>query len=194
LSHRRDWAELASGLLHSAVHVVGVGIEVVAPPFLKDKCWIYFPEANTPFYRVTHFSHCSPQNVDDIARHWSLMAEVSESPDKPVDASRVVEDTLRGLCVTELLEEPKHVTHTWTRRVEYGYPTPTPGRDGILNRLLPELEEKDILSRGRFGAWKYEVGNMDHSFMQGVEAVERLLLGKPEVTLWNPDEVNASRP
>ncbi|MEJ2429938.1 MAG: amine oxidase, partial [Deltaproteobacteria bacterium] len=36
--------------------------------------------------------------------------------------------------------------------------------------------------RGRFGFWKYEVGNMDHRVMQGVEVVDRLLLGQPEKT------------
>jgi hypothetical protein len=38
----------------------------------------------------------------------------------------------------------------------------------------------DIYSRGRFGAWRYEIGNMDHSVMMGVEIVDRLLDGKPE--------------
>jgi hypothetical protein len=40
-----------------------------------------------------------------------------------------------------------------------------------------------VYSRGRFGAWKYEVGNMDHSFMQGVEVVDRLLNETEEYTL-----------
>jgi hypothetical protein len=40
-----------------------------------------------------------------------------------------------------------------------------------------------VYSRGRFGAWKYEVGNMDHSFMQGVEVVERIFTGKTEITI-----------
>ena len=62
------------------------------------------------------------------------------------------------------------MTHSWTHRVEYGYPTPSRGRDAVLRRLLPAFWQQDILSRGRFGAWRYEVGNMDHSFMQGVEA------------------------
>jgi len=35
----------------------------------------------------------------------------------------------------------------------------------------------------QLGAWKYEVGNMDHSFMQGVEVVDRLLSGSKEHTL-----------
>jgi hypothetical protein len=31
--------------------------------------------------------------------------------------------------------------------------------------------------------WKYEVSNTDHSLMQGVELVNRLLLGEPETTI-----------
>ena len=49
----------------------------------------------------------------------------------------------------------------------------------------------DILSRGRFGAWKYEVGNQDHSFMQGVEAAERVISGAHEQTVFYPNKVNS---
>ena len=31
--------------------------------------------------------------------------------------------------------------------------------------------------------WKYEVSNTDHTLMQGVELVNRLLLGEPETTI-----------
>jgi hypothetical protein len=67
---------------------------------------------------------------------------------------------------------------TWA---ECGYPTPTMDRDAALNVLLPALEEHSIFSRGRFGAWRYEVGNMDHSFMQGVQAADHILSGRPEL-------------
>jgi hypothetical protein len=42
--------------------------------------------------------------------------------------------------------------------------------------------EHDIYSRGRFGAWRYEIGNTDHSVMMGVEVADRLALGTPELT------------
>lgn len=58
-----------------------------------------------------------------------------------------------------------------------GYPTPSLERDGALKQLLPKLQAKGIYSRGRFGSWKYEVGNQDHSFMLGVEAVDNILHG-----------------
>lgn len=50
----------------------------------------------------------------------------------------------------------------------------------MLAPVNAALERLGIRSRGRFGGWKYEVSNQDHSVMQGVEAVDAILLGKPE--------------
>ena len=53
-------------------------------------------------------------------------------------------------------------------------------RDAALRTIHPWLEGNDIYSRGRFGAWRYEVGNMDHSVAQGVEWVDRVVKGDVE--------------
>jgi hypothetical protein len=42
------------------------------------------------------------------------------------------------------------------------------------------LEPRGIFSRGRFGSWKSEIGNQDHSLRQGVELVDRWLDGSEE--------------
>src|SRR5256885_19883 len=55
--------------------------------------------------------------------------------------------------------------------------------DAILSEVIPYLESHGIFSRGRFGMWKYEVSNTDHTLMQGVELINRLLLGEPEATI-----------
>jgi hypothetical protein len=151
---------------------------------------MYFPEADCPFYRVTVFSNYSPNNVPDISRQWSLMAEVSESHHKPVDVPRIVEDTIDGLYATKLINRSHDVLSTWSYRAHYGYPTPALGRDQALNEIHPELEKHGIYSRGRFGGWKYEVSNQDHSLMQGVELVDNLINGTPEVTYWFPNTAN----
>lgn len=178
-------------LEYSSTHIVGVGLNGRPPSHLAGKCWIYFPESNCPFYRVTHFSHYSPYNVPFPDRQWSLMAEIAESPFKPVNRGRVVDETLEGLRATSLVATGDVVHHAWHTRLERGYPIPSLGRDAALRTLLPALEARDVYSRGRFGAWKYEVSNQDHSFAQGVEAVDRWLDGTFERTLHTPDEVNA---
>src|SRR5436309_13419921 len=66
---------------------------------------------------------------------------------------------------------------------KYSYPTPSVERDSILAQSIPFLEKHGIYSRGRFGMWKYEVSNTDHTLMQGVELVNRLLLGESETTI-----------
>jgi protoporphyrinogen oxidase len=190
---RESLVPLTAGLRHSSTHVIGIGLDGRPPAHLRGKCWMYFPGGDCPFYRVTVFSHYSPNNVPDIDRYWSLMAEVAESPHKPVDAGTVAADTVQGLVNTCLIADRSAVHHTWHRRLAHGYPTPSRDRDASLAGLRDALERVGVFSRGRFGAWKYEVSNQDHSFAQGVEWVDRMLLGSPETTLEQPEVVNGRR-
>lgn len=183
----------AAGLKYSTVHVMGIGLSGTAPPTLARKCWIYFPEDNCPFYRLTVFSNYSPNNVPDAARHWSVMVEVSESPWKPVDRERLPEAVIDGLLATRVIASRTEVLSCWHYTAAHGYPTPFLGRDAIVEPLLARLETCGVFSRGRFGAWKYEVSNQDHSFMQGVEIVNRLAFGTEETTLRHPAVVNARK-
>jgi len=180
-------------LKYSSTHILGIGLQGRPGAHLEGKCWMYFPEANCPFYRVTVFSHYSPNNVPDIRRYWSLMAEVSESPLRPVDADGIVADTIQGMLNTGLIPDRSAVHHVWHRRLEHGYPTPSLHRDRALGAILPTLEARAVYSRGRFGAWKYEVSNQDHSFGQGVEVVDHWLTGATEETIHQPERVNGRR-
>ena len=81
-----------------------------------------------------------------------------------------------------LLPEGTAVISLWRHREEHGYPTPFLGRDGVVDPLLAGLDRLAIHSRGRFGGWKYEVSNMDHSVMQGVEWATRMVKGDEETT------------
>jgi protoporphyrinogen oxidase len=192
-SDRDDLKQAAGDLLRSTTHIVGVGLRGAPAEQLRKKCWMYFPESNAPFYRVTVFSNYSPNNVPDAERYWSLMGEVSESPAKPVERDKVVEETIAGMRACGLIESAADVVSTWSYRAEHGYPTPSLGRNAALEGLLPALERDGIFSRGRFGAWKYEVSNQDHSLMQGVELVDRLAEGNEELTLNRPNEVNSGK-
>lgn len=164
----------ASRLRHSGSYIVGVGIKQPAP---SEKCWMYFPEDNAPFYRVTYLSNYSPEVVPDAATHYSLLAEISHSEFKPVNRDTIVEETIQGMINTQLLEasDRNDIVDAYLIERDYTYPTPSTERDGALKVLHPWFESRDIYSRGRFGAWRYEVGNMDHSVAQGVEWVNRIV-------------------
>lgn len=147
---------------------------------------LYFPEDNCPFYRATIFSNYSPNNqptaevklatqrlasgdkpsssAPQAGPYWSIMLEVSESSHKPVNQETLLEDCIKGLIDTDLLDPEDEIVSTYVRRFDHGYPTPSLERDSALAEALPYLKEKDVLSRGRFGAWTYEVGNQDHRY------------------------------
>jgi protoporphyrinogen oxidase len=169
-----DVRHQASRLRHSGSHIVGVGLKQPTP---SEKCWMYFPESNAPFYRVTYLSNYSPEVVPDARTHYSLLAEISHSEFKPGNRDTVVEETIQGMVNTKLLkaDDRKDIVDAFLIERDYTYPTPSIERDPALAVLHPWLESRDIYSRGRFGAWRYEVGNMDHSVAQGVEWVNRIV-------------------
>lgn len=190
-----DEAE-AEKLVYSTTHVVGVGLEGQPPADLETKCWMYFPESNSPYYRVTVFSNYSENNVPKPGEQWSLMTETAQSPAKPVNVDTLVDDTVNALIEDKLIPEPGKIISKTHRSLKQGYPTPFLGRDDVVDPALRAFEKFDVYSRGRFGAWKYEISNQDHSFAQGYECVERLLgNGSPEhePTLFTPSVVNNRR-
>ncbi|MBV9572631.1 MAG: FAD-dependent oxidoreductase [Acidobacteriales bacterium] len=173
--------EAAANLHHNNLLVLGLGLE---KKIETGKCWIYFADPEIPCYRATYFSHYSAFNVPngDTERYSSLMCEVSFRVEETPNIEQLLERTIAGLIRAGMLEEAdrNRIVSRYHRVVPYSYPIPTLGRDQALSVLQPALLEKGIYSRGRFGAWRYEIGNMDHSVMMGVEAVNNVLTGAEE--------------
>lgn len=184
------YPELAPKFRYSSTNVIGLGIEGHCPKRLSDKCWMYFPEENCPFYRVTVFSKYSPYNVAKPGQQWSLMFEVCETEMCPVNHETIVDEVIQGAINTKLIKPSSEIVSKYYRRFEHGYPTPFLGRDQLCKPIFENLEKHGIFSRGRFGAWKYEVSNQDHTMMQGVEAVDHILNGSEEMTFRFPGVVN----
>lgn len=173
----------ADTLIHNSGFVVGIGLHGKRD---DSKCWMYFPEDTSPFYRVTNFHRYSPHNVPggQADRYFSLMCETSCSTFDSRRRATIVDETIDGLAANGMLSEQERtcIASRYVIELPYSYPVPTLYRDNALRILQPYLESKGVYSRGRFGGWKYEVANMDHSFMQGVEVVDRILQGQQETT------------
>ena len=208
------------GLVYSSSHIIGLGIRGTHEHgdkcwqyFPDDDCPFYrctvftnyskdhAPTENTMLPTIVLGDGTEPPVTSAKGGpYWSLMLEVSESKKyKPVDTalcggklnlSKIVMDTIQGCVNTGMMKATDEVVSIHYERLEYGYPTPSLGRDAALDIALPLLKSKSIWSRGRFGAWKYEVANQDHSCMQGVEAVDNMLTGSLETTVTYPGIVN----
>ncbi len=176
--HEEQLIRAASELHYSGVCMVGMGIKKPSAPF---RCWTYFPEDTVPFYRITNFSGYSPYNVPD-AGHLSLMCEASYPASRSPEEERMVEETVEGLAQVQLLSRSEQdlIASRFVLRRDHAYPIPSLSRDAALKVLQSYLMRNAVFSRGRFGAWRYEIGNMDHSVMMGVEVVDRILEGQKE--------------
>jgi protoporphyrinogen oxidase len=173
--------EAAGDLEHNNLMVIGLGLEKKID---TGRCWVYFADEDMPCYRATYFSNYSPFNVPngDTERYGSIMCEMSFRAGESPEPERVMEQVIAGLIRTKILDEGDrtHIVSRYQHSVDYSYPIPTLGRDRALGILQPALMDLGIYSRGRFGAWRYEIGNMDHSVMMGVEAVNHILAGENE--------------
>ncbi|MBX4189732.1 FAD-dependent oxidoreductase [Candidatus Parcubacteria bacterium] len=175
----------AAGLVFNSIIIIGIGIE---KKIETPKCWVYFPDPEVPFYRLTYFHNYSPYLVPDgdTNKYSSLMCEVSYSKFKKINKDTILEQTIAALIKNGIINEADRgkVVSKKLFDIKYGYPIPTLDRDAKLNKIQAYLLGNKVYSRGRYGAWKYEISNMDHCFMQGVEAVDKIIKNKKE-TVWS---------
>ena len=173
-------ADAAGELRHNSIFMVGVGYEA---PLADDKSWMYFPGEEAPFYRATNFAKYAAANVPqaDLSRYCSYMTETSFSDVKPEPRAGIEERVEAGLRAAGVVAGRPEVASIHVEEVPYAYPVPTNSRDGALSVIQPWLASQRILSRGRFGAWRYEIGNMDHAVKMGIDVARHIATGEREV-------------
>ena len=173
-------ADAASELRHNGIFMVGVGYET---PLADDKSWMYFPGEETPFYRATNFAKYAATNVPDAdtGRYCAYMTETSFSDVKPEPRAGIEERVEAGLRAAGVVQGRPELASLHVEEVPYAYPVPSLGRDAALALIQPWLAAQRILSRGRFGSWRYEIGNMDHAVKMGIDAARNIATGEPEV-------------
>ncbi|WP_051142617.1 protoporphyrinogen/coproporphyrinogen oxidase [Gryllotalpicola ginsengisoli] len=185
------WAgrpDLTAGLRASRVLAVGLGFDGVPPEPLAAATWIYSPDADVPWYRLTVLSNYD-QGLAGSGR-WSVLGEVPLFPGEEVDVRAAVEATVGS--VARLAGASVAPVSTWTRKLSTGYPVPTLGRDVALRAIDELLSAHGFFSRGRFGGWRYESCNQDYAYQQGRDAVDAALGGAAEDAYWRPERFRAT--
>jgi protoporphyrinogen oxidase len=152
-----------------AVRVVNVNLGVDRPGVLPCH-WAYFPEPEFPFYRVgsptSYSDHVAPPGCS------SLYVEVARRRDEPVDEAALQEEVLDGLRRARILRRSDRILARELVVLDPAYVVYDHFRRGALPGILRRLEEQEIFSIGRFGAWEY--GSMESAMRQGRDTALRL--------------------
>jgi protoporphyrinogen oxidase len=114
---------------------------------------IYVADPDIPPHKIA-MNHNSSDHLR-AQPHHAIMAEVSWSPDKPVDVDGIAPATIEFLCRVGVLSTPDDILWTGHVDVKYAYPVYTHDRPGIVGRIKEWLARSDIHTLGRFGEWEY---------------------------------------
>jgi len=115
------------------------------------KHWVYFPEKKLPFFRVGFFHNFSPHLAPRTK--GSLYTEVSYPQGKEADAGMIprIKD---GLREAGILNGAKFCIQD-VNRIKYAYPIYDHNYALARANILKFLKERNILSCGRYGSWRY---------------------------------------
>jgi protoporphyrinogen oxidase len=144
---------------------LGIGRERVS-----DKHWIYFPEAEYPFYRAGF-----PMNFSSsLGRPGcsSMYVEMSHKPAEHQSAEHVIGLVRGGLEQARILRPDDELVVSDVKDLRYAYVYFDHHRAKVMPALLAELERRDIYSVGRYGRWEHT--SMEDAIGQGKQTAERL--------------------
>jgi len=126
---------------------------------------IYVADPEVPPHKIA-LNH----NSSDALRQagcQAIMAEVSRSPEKPVDVEEIAPKTVDFLTELAILQSPDDIKWTGHVDVKYAYPVYTHARPGLVASIKGWLERHNIYTAGRFGDWEYI--NSDKCVNKGIE-------------------------
>ncbi len=162
-------AEMAGTLRWSAVVDLELGVE--REPIADGAHWIYFPDADVPFYRVGFPSNVSRSLAP--AGCSSLSVEFHHRPGAPLPPTEsLVAQARAGLERAGILRPADRIVHAEAALLDPAYVLFDRRRTPTVEAAMRRLAKAGIRSIGRFGAWTYSY--MERALLDGQEAAEAI--------------------
>ena len=160
--------EAARKLKYNKVYSISMGVSRAR---ISDAHWIYFPEPEFIFHRVSFPMNFSPSMAPNGAS--SITAEVSASPNKDVDEQGLLQRVIDDLVLADILREDDEILTTSLLRLEPAYIIYRHEHRENVNIIHEFLESKGVYPCGRFGMWEYY--NQDCAILSGKAAAEKCM-------------------
>lgn len=159
--------EAAEALRWVSVYNVNLG---VSRERVSDKHWIYFPEAEFPFYRAGFPTNFSPS----LGRSGcsSMYVEISHRPNEHQSADQLIERARSGMERAGILRPDDELVVADVKDLRYAYVYFDRHRARAVPAIVAELERRGIYSIGRYGRWEHT--SMEDAIAQGQQLAERL--------------------
>lgn len=132
-----------------------------------DADWVYFPDPEIPFYRLTRLERISP----DLAPEGSAALLLECAGDPPPAGEQVVR-----LCRELGVAGAGEVVCEGSTRIPYAYVLFRRGHREACDEAIRYLEGHDVHVAGRYGAWRY--ANIAQTIESALHAV-RTVLSRP---------------
>jgi len=156
----------ASSLIYNSLVCVNIGIK---RPDIIDKHWLYFPEKEYIFNRMSfpmNFSkHTTPGDKS------SVLVEVTHREDR-VDPELIRDRVIEDLTKTGIITERDEIEVCDTATFKYAYVIYDLDHRENVRIIHDYLESVNIVPIGRFGEWEYF--NMDKALLSGKNAASRI--------------------
>lgn len=164
--------EAASKLRCNSILAVNLGIN---RPGITEKHWIYYPEREFVFFRVSFPFNNGPNMVPKGTS--SIAAEIAYSRAHPLPVAheqvvtRVVDDLVRA----GVLRPDDEILFSDIIDIKYGYVIFDRDRQAATRTIRRYLREHEIYACGRYGEWAYLWS--DEAILSGRRAAERVVAG-----------------
>jgi len=161
-----DVSKAAGSLAYNSLVCVNIGVKM---PDIIDKHWLYFPEEEFVFNRMSfpmNFSeHTTPRGRS------SILVEVTHR-ETSVDPEGIRERVIEDLRKTEIITDGDEIEVCDTSAFKYAYVIYDLDHEKNVGIIHEYLERSNIVPVGRFGEWEYF--NMDKALLSGRNAASRM--------------------
>ncbi|MBI4369420.1 MAG: FAD-dependent oxidoreductase [Elusimicrobia bacterium] len=155
-------------LKYTVVYNLNLGLSNPKP---TDKHWVYFPENKFRFYRIGISSNFAPALA--LPGTSSYYCEFSRRKDESFDEKGMFDHVISMVRELGWMRPVDEVVVARWLRIAPAYVIYTKKRRKFLPEAFEFLERQNIISTGRYGAWKYSF--MEEAVLDGKAAAERVL-------------------